>query len=255
MKVAAIQHDVVWEDVPANLARLAPRVATAASAGARLVLLAEMFSTGFSMAVDRVAEAPDGPSARFLADQARAHTLWVGGSIPLRVPGEDRARNCFVLASPDGELRHYAKRHPFRHAGEDHHYAPGTKTETVSVEGVRVTAFICYDLRFADLFWPVAERTDLYVVVANWPAARRLHWQVLLQARAIENQAYVVGVNRVGTGDGLDYEGDSRVIDPSGEIASAADSGTEAVLLADVDPRRVAEVRERYPFLLDRAGT
>jgi predicted amidohydrolase len=101
------------------------------------------------------------------------------------------------------------------------------------------------------VFWNVAASTDVYVVVANWPAARRVHWQALLQARAIENQAYVVGVNRVGSGDGLEYAGDSRVIDPMGEVLAAA-AGTETVLVVDLDAGAVADARARYPFMADR---
>jgi omega-amidase len=114
-----------------------------------------------------------------------------------------------------------------------------------------VTPFVCYDLRFADEFWAMAEHTDCYVVVANWPSSRRAHWQALLVARAIENQAYVIGVNRVGEGGGLHYSGDSRIIDPLGEIL-AAGAGGETILLADVDPVVVAETRKRFPFLADR---
>jgi predicted amidohydrolase len=158
-----------------------------------------------------------------------------------------------VLAGPDGTVHGYDKIHPFSYAAEHDHYAAGEGAVTVDVEGVRVTPFVCYDLRFADVFWAAAASTDVYVVVANWPEGRRLHWQVLLQARAIENQAYVVGVNRVGTGDGLDYAGDTRVVAPDGEVLGAAARG-ESMVLADLDPAVVADVRERYPFLRDRRG-
>ena len=120
------------------------------------------------------------------------------------------------------------------------------------MNGVRVTPFICYDLRFADLFWDVAADTDLYLVPANWPGVRREHWMALLRARAIENQAYVVGVNRVGSGDGLEYTGDSRIIDPLGEIVQAAPAGDVTTLWATIDPARVVDVRKRFPFMADR---
>ncbi|HYH49741.1 MAG TPA: nitrilase-related carbon-nitrogen hydrolase, partial [Acidimicrobiia bacterium] len=152
---------------------------------------------------------------------------------------------------PGGELHHYDKIHPFTYSGEHEHYAAGTRRITVDVEGIRVTPFVCYDLRFADEFWTEAQRTDCYVVVANWPAARRAHWQALLVARAIENQAYVVGVNRVGEGGGLAYAGDSRIIDPLGEVL-AGGAGGETILLADVEPDVVTATRKRFPFLADR---
>jgi predicted amidohydrolase len=114
-----------------------------------------------------------------------------------------------------------------------------------------VTPFVCYDLRFADAMWPIAMETDVYLVVASWPQARRAHWRALVQARAIENQAYVVGVNRVGSGGGLDYSGDSCVVDPLGEVLVSAAS-VETVLTIDVDPAVVAKVRADLPFLPDR---
>ncbi len=119
------------------------------------------------------------------------------------------------------------------------------------MEGLRVTPFVCYDLRFADDFWARGPDTDLFLVVANWPAARRRHWSSLLVARAIENQCFVAGVNRVGTADGLDYTGDSAIIDPLGEVLVSA-AGVETVLVADVDAGVVAGVRSRFPFLQDR---
>ncbi|MGH2684215.1 MAG: carbon-nitrogen family hydrolase [Actinomycetota bacterium] len=251
MKVAAVQHDIVWEEPKANFSHLEPLVAAAAGQGARLVVLTEMFATGFSMAAERIAESRvGGPSAEFLATCAAEHDVWMCGSIPERRDG-GRPCNQLVLVAPDGAAHRYAKIHPFSYAGEHEHYEAGTTTLTVDVEGVLVSPFVCYDLRFPEEPRSVAGETDLYVVVANWPAARRRHWQVLLQARAIENQAYVVGVNRVGSGDGLDYAGDSMIIDPMGDVLASA-AGGEAVLVADVDPAVVREVRASLPFLADR---
>ena len=250
--VAAVQHDIVWEDPAANFAALAPRIEAAAGDGARLVVLAEMFSTGFSMRSDVIAEHPDGPTATFLLEQAARHGIWVGGSMPERTPGATLPTNTFVLASPQGVTHRYAKVHPFTYAREDEHYSRGATVATVDVEGVRVTPLICYDLRFVDLFWDAAADTDLYLVPANWPAARSWHWISLLRARAIENQAYVVGVNRVGTAGRLVYSGDSRIIDPLGEEIAVAEPGREQTLMAHVDPAHVASVREQFPFMADR---
>ncbi len=251
MRVAAVQHDIVWEDPAANFARLAPFISEAAAAGARLVLLTEMYSVGFTMATDRVAEPVGGPSTEFLVDQAARHGVWICGSVPERPEGQDRPFNRAVLAGPDGTVHRYAKIHPFTFAGEHEHYAAGDERVTVEIEGVRVSLYVCYDLRFADEFWEVGPDTDLFVVVANWPAARRRHWTSLLLARAIENQCYVAGVNRVGSGDGLDYAGDSRIVDPMGEIVAEAGSD-ETIIAADVDPARVTEVRAALPFAADR---
>ena len=257
MKVAAVQHDIVWEDPDANFARLAPMIADAAAEGARLVALTELYSTGFSLETARTAEPPGGASEEFVADQAIAQGVWVGASMPVR-DGTNLPFNRFVLAGPAGERYHYDKIHPFSYGHEDEHYAAGGGRVTVDIEGVRVTLFVCYDLRFADQWWAAARDTHCYVVVANWPAGRREHWRTLARARAIENQAYVVAANRVGSGGGLDYAGDSAVYGPFGEeVAIAADTGivgTEEIVYADVDPEHVAKVRAQYPFLQDRRG-
>lgn len=251
MRVAAVQHDIVWENPEANFERLAPQIAGAAASGARLVVLTEMYSTGFSMNTSATAEEVGGPSTGFLQSQAKEHQIWVGGTVSERTQDADLPFNTFVLASPDGNLDRYRKIHPFTYSGEHEHFAAGDAFVTIEVEGVRVTPFICYDLRFADEFWATAARTDCYVVPANWPEKRRHHWSALLQARAIENQAYVVGCNRVGDGGGLHYTGDSRIIAPMGDILAAGSVG-ETVLLADIDPEQVRATRGRFPFMPDR---
>ena len=250
MKVAAVQHDIVWEDRDATLGNLETCVADGA-AHADLIVLPEMFAIGFVPRPAPFAEEPDGPTVQWMRRQAARHDAWVCGSLPIRVAGEGRPRNELVVAGPDGTTHRYAKIHPFSYAGEHTHYAPGRDFLTVEIAGIRTTFFVCYDLRFADEFWVNAEATDMYVVVANWPASRRHHWRALLVARAIENQAYVVGVNRVGSGGGLDYAGDTAIVDPLGETLVAA-SAVETVLVAEVDAARVASVRAEFPFLADR---
>jgi predicted amidohydrolase len=251
VRVAAIQHDIVWEDAAATLAHVEPMVAGAADAGARLVVLTEMFATGFTMTPERVAEPPDGPATTFLREQAEQRSVWMCGSVATRAPELPKPVNRLVLAGPAGQLHHYDKIHPFSYGGEHEHYHAGDRFLTVEVDGVRCSFFVCYDLRFADELWALADATDCYVLVANWPEPRRLHWQVLLQARAIENQAYVVGVNRVGEGGKLAYSGDSRIFDPWG-LELAAGGAAEEVLSAEVDPSEVERIRARYPFLRDR---
>jgi predicted amidohydrolase len=249
--VSGIQHDIVWERPEENFARLAPMIQRAASDGARLVVLTEMFSTGFSMKTERIAEPVDGPSARFLVEQAKANGAWVCASLPERVAAEEFPFNQLVVAAPDGSTHRYAKIHPFTFGREHEHYSAGAQFLTVDIEGTRCSFFVCYDLRFADEFWALAGETDCFVLPANWPAARREHWTSLLRARAIENQAYVVGVNRVGAGGRLQYSGDSMIVDPFGGIVARAGDG-ETTISADVDPERVRAVRAEYPFLQDR---
>jgi predicted amidohydrolase len=249
--VAGIQHDIVWERPEENFARLAPMVERAAADGARLVVLTEMFATGFSMKTDRTAEEADGPSVQFLVDQARANSVWVCASLPERVDADEHPFNQLVVAAPDGSTRRYAKIHPFTFGREHEHYSAGAHFLTVDIEGARCSFFVCYDLRFADEFWALAPETDCYVLPANWPASRREHWMSLLRARAIENQAYVVGVNRGGEGGRLHYSGDSMIIDPFGEVVAQA-GDAETTISGNVDPERVRAVRAEYPFLQDR---
>lgn len=254
MRVAALQSEIVWEDREANFARLRPWIERAAATGARLLALPETYSVGFSMATDRISEPWEGPSVAFLHEEAQRHGLWLAGSVPeLPKDGSEGSKpaNTLVLAAPDGTIHRYRKIHPFTYAGEHEAFQAGDSHLTVDIEGLRTTLFVCYDLRFANEFWATAAETDAYLLIANWPEARRHHWQTLLVARAIENQAYVIGVNRVGQGNKLAYVGDSRIVDPRGEILAAA-AKKETLLLAEVDPEEVAATRREFPFLQDR---
>lgn len=250
MKVAAIQHDIVWEDPDATRERVRPLINKAAGDGARLIVLSEMYATGFSMRPERIAEDEGGPNEQFLLDQAKEHDAYLIGSVAQR--GTDgRYRNNAVVAGPDGAVTRYAKIHPFSFAGEHERYAAGREHCTVHLDDLRVSVFVCYDLRFADEFWTLAGDTDVYVVPANWPEPRHEHWRTLLRARAIENQAYVVGVNRVGLARDLPHVGGSAIIDPLG-VPLAEGGADEAVLAAEVSPQTVRDVRTRFPFLADR---
>jgi predicted amidohydrolase len=250
VKIAAIQHDIVWEDAPATHAHVAPMLAAAAAGGARLAVLTEMFATGFSLHPERIAEPADGPTVSFLAEQAARHDMWAAGSISTLVPG-GRPVNRFTFAGPGGEIVTYDKLHPFSFGGERERYDAGNERVQLVIDGVRVTPFVCYDLRFANAFWDLGPSTDVFVLCANWPGVRRSHWQALLRARAIEHLCYVVGVNRVGSGGDLDYVGDSAIIDPLGEYL-AMGSQAETVLIADVNPAMVTSTRDRFRFLDDR---
>jgi predicted amidohydrolase len=173
MKIAAIQHDIAFEDAVATRAHVAPMIAEAAAANARVIVLTEMFATGFSMSPERIAEDEGGPSEQFLIDQACQNKAWLIASIAQR-GGDGRYRNNAVVAGPDGSVHRYSKIHPFSYAHEDEHYAAGTKHLTVDIDGLRATVFVCYDLRFADEFWESALGTDLYVV----PATERANGRV-----------------------------------------------------------------------------
>jgi len=256
MRAAAIQHDIAWEQPERTREHVRPLIAKAAADGARLIVLAEMFATGFSMQPERIAEDEGGPSEQYLLDAAAEHDAYLVASIAQRGP-DGNYRNNAIVATPAGTVTRYAKIHPFSFAGEHERYTAGTERCTVTIEGLRVSPFVCYDLRFADEFWALAHDTDVYVVPANWPTPRHEHWRALLRARAIENQAYVVGVNRVGAVRELGHSGGSAIIDPLGTVLAGddpADESREAVYCADIDPATVRDVRAKFPFLADRRG-
>ena len=246
---AGLQLDIAWEDPAESLRRAEPLAERAAAAGARLLALPELFATGFSMRSREMAEHA-GEVTGFLGRLASHLGVWVLGGYA--EPGRSRPRNACSLYSPEGrEVTHYQKIHPFSLAGEPGHYEGGETVVTAEVEGVRVTPFICYDLRFPELFRATAMATDLFVVIANWPERRGHAWRTLLQARAIDCQAYVLGVNRVGQAQGQEHRGDSALVDPMGLVVASA-AATPAVLLGEVDAAEVGRLRQRLSFLADR---
>lgn len=251
MKVAALQHDITWADRDANFHHLEQLIRQAVMQGAQFVVLSEMFSTGFVVDRDDIGEPTGGPSSQFLSRLASELNVWLCGSCPEIEQDDSRPFNSLVVAHPNGTTDRYRKIHPFTYGGEDKHFRAGSDFLTINIDDLRVSFFVCYDLRFADEFWALAPDTDLYVIPANWPESRREHWMSLLTARAIENQAYVVGCNRVGDGGGLHYSGDSMMIDPQG-IVLAKGNADEVILHAEITAARVTETRERFPFLRDR---
>jgi predicted amidohydrolase len=251
--VALGEYDIGWHDPDGSLQRADELIQRAAGAGARLVLLPEMTATGFTMDPAQ-ASAPDGPHVQAISRAAARARAWVLAGLALRdgdSSGSARPVNAAVLFDPSGAVvATYRKQRLFAYGGEHQHYAPGDTPLTVTVEGVRVSPFICYDLRFPELFRAVARDTDLLAIVANWPAARRAHWDLLLRARAVENLTFVAAVNRTGEGGKLVYDGGSAAYDPWGERLPEARPEVDVSIVA-IDPARVRATRERYPFLDD----
>lgn len=251
MKIFCVQCDIVWENQPANYARVRELLVAEIFPAGSLVLLPEMFSTGFSMKVAAVAEGSPSATEEFLAQTARELGVFIlGGLVTRRADGW--GRNQAVAFSPEGkEVARYNKMQTFTLGGESQHYAAGEEVVTFSWQNFVVAPFICYDLRFPELFRrAVRKGTQLFVVIANWPAPRIHHWTALLQARAIENQAYVVGLNRCGTDPKQTYSGRSMIIGPRGEILAAAGDG-ERVISAEVDLAALLTYRVEFPALQD----
>ena len=251
MKVFAVQFDIVWEDKAANFAKVRALLAATPPAPDSLVVLPEMFATGFSMNLSATRQTPAREDEAFLAGLAREHRAFVMGGVVSTGTGE-MGRNDSVAFSPDGAvLARYTKIHPFSLGGEVPGHAAGTDIVIFECGGFTVAPFVCYDLRFPEIFRAAAQRgANLFVVIALWPAKRQQHWLTLLQARAIENQAYVVAVNRVGNEPEFSYAGRSVVVDPHGVII--ADAGEqERVLIAALDAESVHAWRRDFPALRD----
>ena len=248
LRVALGEYDIGWHDPATSLAKAEQLVQRARKAGARLVVLPEMCTTGFTMDAERWAEPFGGEDAERLKSIARVNGVWLVAGIAARTP-DDAAHNIAMVLSPSGELAGaYRKQRLFAYGGEHEAYVGGDGPMVVTMDGVRVSPFVCYDLRFPELFRAVARRADLLVVIANWPAARRAHWDLLLRARAVENLCHVIGVNRTGEGGGLTYDGGSAAWSPWGE--ALAPVATDPVVV-EVNPADVASTRKKYPFLDD----
>jgi omega-amidase len=243
LRVTLVQSDLVWENPKANM-----KLFSEALDGIKdtdLIILPEMFNTGFSMASERLAETMDGPTVLWLKEQAATLECDILGSL---IIAEDGAYyNRLVWAKPDGSLSTYNKRHLFRMADEHHHFAAGNSRMIVELNGWRICPQVCYDLRF-----PVWSRNkgdyDALIYIANWPEARNHPWSALLVARAIENQAYVIGVNRVGTdGKGISYSGDSIAIDAKGNTLTDINPSITSIETVTLSMSDLTAFREKFP--------
>jgi predicted amidohydrolase len=266
LTVTTIQPDLQWEDKSTNLRRLEEKIDGIAER-TELVILPEMFSTGFSMRPELLAERMDGPTVDWMRTMAARKKIILTGSVIIEEEGKYFNRLIWML--PNGQYGYYDKRHRFAYAGENEHYSAGHKRLIASVKGWKVLLLVCYDLRFpvwsrqapqeraaapGDAGHPQDTREleyDLIIYVASWPQRRSLAWKTLLQARAIENQAYVIGVNRVGNdGNNIAHTGDSMIIDPLGEILYH-EVDKEDVFTLTLQKDQLETTRQRFPFWKD----
>jgi predicted amidohydrolase len=251
LKLALVQDELDWEDPPANRDRFELALEDLPR-DIDLVVLPEMFTTGFSMDAEGVAEDDAATTLPWLQALAAEHDAAITGSLAVREGGQVYNRLLFV--TPDGDCRHYDKRHLFRMSGEHKHYAAGRDKLVVEWRDWRICPMVCYDLRF-----PVWMRNrdsghdayDLLLVVANWPAKRRYHWRQLLIARAIENQSCCIGLNRIGSdGNGLDYSGDSLVVASDGELLLDCEDRA-GLFTATLDATAMNTFRAKFPVAKD----
>lgn len=251
MKIALVQLDIAWRDREANLRRAEEHIRCAGEDGCDLAVLPEMFNTGFCMDIEATAEDRGGPTERALCRLAERHGVAVLAGLTERSEG-GRAVNLAVTVGASGEvIGRQAKLHPFPVVGEAEKFVPGDRPEVINIVGERAAVFVCYDLRFPEVFRMAMPEARLVFVIANWPASRREHWDALLAARAIENQCYVVGVNRAGIdGNKVEYNGGSKVVGPLGRLVMGLPDGAEYGV-AELDMAEVGKVRSRFPFLAD----
>lgn len=251
MNVHLIQINSVWEDRAANHAKARQLIASASPQPGSLIILPETFSTGFSMNLSVTAEPTNGPTEQFLREMAVLYQSCVIGGVVTSTE-DGRGMNQALALSPDGSvLARYTKNYPFSLGGEDQAHTAGTDVSLFEWQGLRIAPLICYDLRFPELArTAIRAEAEVLVYIAAWPVKRIQHWITLLQARAIENLAYVIGVNRCGTDPEFTYTGRSLVVDPHGlVIADAAEQ--ERVISARIEPAVLRDWRSQFPALRD----
>lgn len=252
LRVAGVQFNIAWENKRENFTRVHGLLLSNPPAKYSLVALPEMFATGFSMNAGTIAEDYGGETECYLSNLAKEFEIYLIGGVAMRNK-KGAIRNKALVFSPSGDLVcFYAKMRTFTPGGESDFYASGSKPAVFPWNDAQVAPLICYDLRFPELFRATAatHRPELFVLIANWPEKRSHHWTPLLQARAIENQAYVVAVNRVGSDPFQSYAGESMVIDPQGKIVAHA-GHVEGIITAELDIPSLREYREKLPFLAD----
>ena len=246
MKVTILQRDIVWADPKENVRRADEAIDS--NPGSDLYILPEMFSTGFCTQPEGIAEPAENDTLEWMKSKAAGIDAAIAGSVAVHEDG--KYYNRFHFVTPDGDVTIYDKKHLFTFGGEHEHFTAGDKRVIMNYKGVRILLEICYDLRF-----PIWSRNrgdyDMIIYVASWPTPRVEAWKALLAARAIENQCYVAGVNRVGTDPGNEYCGGSRVIDPYGKIIASCEDGKEMEVTAEVDMDGLEAFRDRFPVLND----
>ncbi len=249
LKITIVQTNLIWEDIGANLANFRKRLEIIEPSATDLIVLPEMFNTGFTMNASAVAESMNGKTMEWMAKLSAEKKSVVTGSIVIKE--DDKFYNRLIWMRPDSTYEYYNKRHTFRMAKENETYANGVSKLIVHLHGWKICPLVCYDLRF-----PVWSRNtgdyDLLIYVANWPERRSYPWRQLLIARAIENQVYVVGVNRIGNdGNGVEHTGYSAVINPKGEPISTTQPNVESVETVTLSYTELEKFKEHFPVALD----
>ena len=248
LNIALVQADLVWQDYKANLKRFEKKIAQVPE-DTHLIVLPEMFTTGFSMEPDRLSQSMEGKAVSWMKALSQQKQADIVGS--LIIHEENSFFNRLIWVQPDGQLYEYNKKHLFRYVGEEKFYTSGDRQLLVDCHGWKIRPFICYDLRFPIWTRNLDNAYDASIFIANWPERRSMHWKALLVARAIENQSFVIGVNRVGVdGNGIRYSGDSCIIDPLGKHMVQV-SHEEAVIVETLSYDIIESNRKFFPAWVD----
>lgn len=248
MKVTLLQNNIAWAEPSANITSFQNLIK--ANPGSDLYILPEMWSTGFATQPEGIAESDESDSLHWMKSTAKETNAAICGSIAVKCSEDGSYRNRFYFVKPDGEVVFYDKHHLFTYGGEHKRYTAGSQRVIVEWRGVRFLLMVCYDLRFP-LWARSREDYDAIIYVASWPTPRVEAWRTLLKARAIENQCYVAGVNRVGTDPSCQYCGGTALVDPYG-CASQCPDGEVYVLNGEIDMEGLEAFRKKFPVLKDR---
>lgn len=246
MRVTILQHDITWANPSENIRHIDELISRLPETD--LIVLPEMFSTGFVMEPENIAEGSESLSLRYMKSTAAARGCAIAGSVATETDG--RYVNRFYFVTPVGQVVFYDKHHLFTYSGEDKHYVAGSQRVVTTYRGVRIRLLVCYDLRFP-MWCRNTGDYDLALFVASWPQSRVDAWDTLLRARAIENQCYVAGVNRIGSDPACHYCGSSAIIDPYGHVIATCPHNVESSATADIDMDKLTSFRDKFPVLKD----
>ncbi len=247
LNISIIQYNIIWEEIGKNLKQLMSLI-NQIDESTDIIILPEMFATGFSMNTQKISQTMEGEVINWLMDIAKSKQVAIIGTQAIKENNSVFNRAIFVV--PTGQVQFYDKRHLFSPGSENKSYTKGSERKVFNYKGVRIFPQICYDLRF-----PVWSRNindyDLIINMANWPESRISAWNTLLKARAIENQCYVIGVNRIGSGGGIDYSGQSQLIDYKGKVILSLDNEINIIKKCTIDLELLKNFKEKFPVYLD----
>lgn len=251
MRIGLAQIDIYWEQKEENKKKCSQMIQEAKEKGVDFIVFPEMTLTGFSMNTELIAESQENSDTiSYFRKEAVKNQISVGFGVVIK--GEKKAENKFIIMDCSGTiLTDYSKIHPFSFGEENEHYIKGEQVVNCQLNDFTISPLICYDLRFPEIFQVCSRKSNLIVVIANWPTIRRGHWITLLKARAVENQCFIAGVNRFGDGNGVDYSGDSIVVNPYGEIITHC-LPSEGLIVTDINVKLAEEYRKEFRLKDDR---